>query len=254
MSMGTIAGAYHAARRSPGQRWHSARRQPRRWAARRRRRRRSARRPRSIRLCRKVTIAARSAPTSSRRVPVNSSKARSAQKVGASCFLPRALPDRGRWTSILLLSATIFMWAGTASDGDRRFALVLARAALAAGAAVFMETHRDPDHALSDRPNMVTLRGLPRAPAILAEADAMGKNSSGAHTQVVASGAICRFRFLDRNKRLGLKILFKCVVSASATRTLIFKGFLVLFSKKNCFLPAKSPAPAPLKWSDPAAV
>jgi 2-dehydro-3-deoxyphosphooctonate aldolase (KDO 8-P synthase) len=53
---------------------------------------------------------------------------------------------------------------GTASGGDRRFVPVLARAALAVGvAAVFMETHQDPDRAPSDGPIMVPLdqmRGL----------------------------------------------------------------------------------------------
>src|SRR5215475_2654840 len=51
---------------------------------------------------------------------------------------------------------------GTSSGGDRRFAPVLARAALAVGvAAVFMETHQDPDHAPSDGPNMVHLKDMP---------------------------------------------------------------------------------------------
>ena len=65
---------------------------------------------------------------------------------------------------------------GTASGGDRRFAPVLARAALAVGvAAVFMETHQDPDHAPSDGPNMVALRDMPRVLAMLRAADAVGK-------------------------------------------------------------------------------
>jgi 2-dehydro-3-deoxyphosphooctonate aldolase (KDO 8-P synthase) len=65
---------------------------------------------------------------------------------------------------------------GTASGGDRRFAPILARAALAVGvAAVFMETHPDPDHAPSDGPNMVPLRDMPRILQMLAEADAVGK-------------------------------------------------------------------------------
>jgi len=69
---------------------------------------------------------------------------------------------------------------GTASGGDRRFAPVLARAALAVGvAAVFMETHQDPDHAPSDGPNMVALRDMPRVLAMLAEADAVGKRWGG---------------------------------------------------------------------------
>jgi 2-dehydro-3-deoxyphosphooctonate aldolase (KDO 8-P synthase) len=51
---------------------------------------------------------------------------------------------------------------GTSSGGDRRFAPVLARAALAVGcAAVFIECHPDPDHAPSDGPNMILLRDMP---------------------------------------------------------------------------------------------
>lgn len=53
---------------------------------------------------------------------------------------------------------------GTHSGGQREFVPVLARAAVAAGVAgVFMETHPDPDRALSDGPNAVPLdrmRGL----------------------------------------------------------------------------------------------
>jgi 2-dehydro-3-deoxyphosphooctonate aldolase (KDO 8-P synthase) len=51
---------------------------------------------------------------------------------------------------------------GGKSGGERRFVEVLARAAVAVGvAAVFMETHQDPDRAPSDGPNMVPLRALP---------------------------------------------------------------------------------------------
>lgn len=47
---------------------------------------------------------------------------------------------------------------GTSSGGQREFVPVLARAAVAAGVAgVFMETHPDPDRALSDGPNAVPL-------------------------------------------------------------------------------------------------
>ena len=47
---------------------------------------------------------------------------------------------------------------GSASGGDRRMVPVLARAAVAVGvAAVFIETHQDPDNAPSDGPNMVPL-------------------------------------------------------------------------------------------------
>jgi 2-dehydro-3-deoxyphosphooctonate aldolase (KDO 8-P synthase) len=52
--------------------------------------------------------------------------------------------------------------AGGKSGGEREFALPLARAALAAGAdGLFVETHPDPEHALSDGPNMIPLRDLP---------------------------------------------------------------------------------------------
>jgi 2-dehydro-3-deoxyphosphooctonate aldolase (KDO 8-P synthase) len=50
---------------------------------------------------------------------------------------------------------------GTSSGGQREFAPVLARAALAVGcAAVFIETHPDPDSAPSDGPNMIPLRDM----------------------------------------------------------------------------------------------
>ena len=48
--------------------------------------------------------------------------------------------------------------AGDRSSGQREFAPVLARAAVAAGAnGLFIETHPDPDKALSDGPNMIPL-------------------------------------------------------------------------------------------------
>ena len=51
---------------------------------------------------------------------------------------------------------------GATSGGQREFAPVLARAALAVGvAAVFIETHEDPDRAPSDGPNMIPLREMP---------------------------------------------------------------------------------------------
>ncbi|POF64232.1 2-dehydro-3-deoxyphosphooctonate aldolase [Novacetimonas maltaceti] len=47
---------------------------------------------------------------------------------------------------------------GSSSGGQRQFAPVLSRAALAIGvAAVFIETHEDPDNAPSDGPNMIAL-------------------------------------------------------------------------------------------------
>jgi len=50
---------------------------------------------------------------------------------------------------------------GTSSGGQREFVPVLARAAVAVGiAGLFMETHPDPAHALSDGPNAVPLRHM----------------------------------------------------------------------------------------------
>ena len=51
---------------------------------------------------------------------------------------------------------------GDSSGGEREFVPVLARAAVAAGvAALFIETHQDPDSAPSDGPNMVPLKDMP---------------------------------------------------------------------------------------------
>jgi 2-dehydro-3-deoxyphosphooctonate aldolase (KDO 8-P synthase) len=50
---------------------------------------------------------------------------------------------------------------GTSSGGQREFVPVLARAAVAVGVSgLFMETHPDPAHALSDGPNAVPLRHM----------------------------------------------------------------------------------------------
>ena len=52
---------------------------------------------------------------------------------------------------------------GNKSSGQREFAPVLARCALAAGAhGIFIETHPEPDKALSDGPNMIPLAEMPR--------------------------------------------------------------------------------------------
>src|SRR5256886_14175612 len=51
---------------------------------------------------------------------------------------------------------------GDKSGGQRQFAPVLARSALAAGAdGIFLETHPQPDRALSDGPNMIPLDEMP---------------------------------------------------------------------------------------------
>jgi 2-dehydro-3-deoxyphosphooctonate aldolase (KDO 8-P synthase) len=66
---------------------------------------------------------------------------------------------------------------GASSGGEREFAPVLARAALAVGvAAVFIETHPDPDRAPSDGPNMIPLRAMPALVRRLAAFDALAKS------------------------------------------------------------------------------
>jgi 2-dehydro-3-deoxyphosphooctonate aldolase (KDO 8-P synthase) len=65
---------------------------------------------------------------------------------------------------------------GTASGGQREFVPVLARAAVAVGvAAVFIETHENPDQAPSDGPNMVPLKEMPALLARLKAFDALAK-------------------------------------------------------------------------------
>lgn len=65
---------------------------------------------------------------------------------------------------------------GSSTGGQREFAPVLARAAVAVGvAAVFMETHEDPDRALSDGPNTLALRDMPTVLEILQEHDSIAK-------------------------------------------------------------------------------
>ena len=67
---------------------------------------------------------------------------------------------------------------GTSSGGERRFAPILARAALAVGvAALFMETHPDPDHAPSDGPNMIPLADMPALISVFRRFDALAKQA-----------------------------------------------------------------------------
>ncbi len=66
---------------------------------------------------------------------------------------------------------------GGTSGGQREFVPVLARAAVAVGvAAVFIETHQDPDKAPSDGPNMISLKALPDLLETLIEFDRVAKS------------------------------------------------------------------------------
>lgn len=65
---------------------------------------------------------------------------------------------------------------GDRSGGQREFAPVLARCAVAAGAGgIFIETHPDPDHALSDGPNMIPLAQMPKFLAGLVKLHALAR-------------------------------------------------------------------------------
>ena len=65
---------------------------------------------------------------------------------------------------------------GGSSGGQREFAPVMARAAVAIGtAAVFIETHPDPDTAPSDGPNMIYLDQMPQLIETLMQFDRLAK-------------------------------------------------------------------------------
>ncbi|EKE10398.1 MAG: hypothetical protein ACD_16C00038G0004 [uncultured bacterium] len=67
---------------------------------------------------------------------------------------------------------------GTATGGQREFVPVLARSAISLGiAAVFIETHQDPDNAPSDGPNMVKLKDMPALLETLMAFDRLAKSN-----------------------------------------------------------------------------
>jgi len=67
---------------------------------------------------------------------------------------------------------------GTTSGGQREFVPVLARAAVAVGVAgLFMETHPNPEQALSDGPNAVPLNKMAALLSVLVELDRTTKSA-----------------------------------------------------------------------------
>jgi 2-dehydro-3-deoxyphosphooctonate aldolase (KDO 8-P synthase) len=67
---------------------------------------------------------------------------------------------------------------GTSSGGQREFVPVLARAAVAVGVSgIFMETHPNPEQALSDGPNAWPLGRMNALLATLKELDALVKRA-----------------------------------------------------------------------------
>ena len=93
----------------------------------------------------------------------------------------RSLPQMARSGYPVVMDATHSVAQpggnGTSSGGQREFAPVMARAAVALGiAAVFIETHQNPDTAPSDGPNMIVLDQMPDLIETLMKFDAIAKS------------------------------------------------------------------------------
>lgn len=92
----------------------------------------------------------------------------------------RSLPIMARTGYPVIMDATHSVQQpggqGGSSGGQREFAPVMARAAVALGVAgVFIETHQDPDKAPSDGPNMIHLDRMPALIESLMRFDALAK-------------------------------------------------------------------------------
>tara|TARA_R110000782_G_scaffold5123_2_gene17876 strand:- start:113 stop:946 length:834 start_codon:yes stop_codon:yes gene_type:complete len=92
----------------------------------------------------------------------------------------RSLPQMAKTGYPVVMDATHSVQQpggqGGSSGGQREFAPVMARAAVAIGVgAVFIETHEDPDNAPSDGPNMIYLDQMPALIASLMRFDALAK-------------------------------------------------------------------------------
>ncbi len=93
----------------------------------------------------------------------------------------RSLPQMVRTGYPVVMDATHSVQQpggqGGSSGGQREFAPVMARAAVSLGiAAVFIETHEDPDSAPSDGPNMVPLNEMPALVESLMRFDKLAKS------------------------------------------------------------------------------
>ncbi|MCR9113425.1 MAG: 3-deoxy-8-phosphooctulonate synthase [Rhodobacteraceae bacterium] len=94
----------------------------------------------------------------------------------------RALPQMAATGYPVVMDATHSVQQpggqGGSSGGQREFAPVMARAAVALGiAAVFVETHEAPDTAPSDGPNMIPLHQMPDLLNLLMQFDSIAKNN-----------------------------------------------------------------------------
>jgi 2-dehydro-3-deoxyphosphooctonate aldolase (KDO 8-P synthase) len=96
-----------------------------------------------------------------------------------------ALPEMAKYGAPVVMDATHAVQKpggqGASSGGNRDMAPYIARAAVAVGvAAVFMETHQDPDNAPSDGPNMIRLKDMPAILGELVEIDRIAKKRATA--------------------------------------------------------------------------
>ncbi len=94
----------------------------------------------------------------------------------------QSLPEMARTGYPVVMDATHAVaqpgGLGGSSGGQREFAPVLARAAVATGiGAVFTETHQDPDNAPCDGPNMIYLDQMDRLIDTLMRFDALAKEN-----------------------------------------------------------------------------
>lgn len=92
----------------------------------------------------------------------------------------RSLPQMAQTGYPVIMDATHSVQQpggkGGSSGGQREFAPVMARAAVAIGvASVFLETHEDPDKSPSDGPNMIYLDQMPKLIETLMQFDALAK-------------------------------------------------------------------------------
>ncbi|MGB7317070.1 MAG: 3-deoxy-8-phosphooctulonate synthase [Planktotalea sp.] len=92
----------------------------------------------------------------------------------------RSLPQMGQTGYPVVMDATHSVQQpaglGGSTGGQREFAPLMARAAAAIGvAAIFIETHEDPDKSPSDGPNMIYLDKMPALLKILMQLDVIAK-------------------------------------------------------------------------------
>jgi 2-dehydro-3-deoxyphosphooctonate aldolase (KDO 8-P synthase) len=94
----------------------------------------------------------------------------------------RSLPIMGKTGYPVIMDATHSVQQpggqGSSSGGQREFAPVMARAAVATGVAgVFIETHEAPDTAPSDGPNMIPLHQMEDLLTVLVQLDTIAKQN-----------------------------------------------------------------------------